>query len=43
VRHVLKVIGADIDTALGLTGSASVTELDRSALYQEGAPTSAPA
>jgi L-lactate dehydrogenase (cytochrome) len=37
VRHVLKVIGADIDTALGLTGCSSVAELDRSVLHHEGA------
>ena len=36
VRHVLKVMKADIDTALGLTGRRSVSELDRSALYQGG-------
>jgi L-lactate dehydrogenase (cytochrome) len=41
VRHVLKVIGADIDTALGLTGCTSVAELDRSALYHEGAAVAA--
>jgi len=32
VRHVLGVMKADIDVALGLTGCRSVTELDRSAL-----------
>src|SRR3982751_6256349 len=37
VQHVLKVMKADIDTALGLTGRTSVAELDRSALYQGGA------
>jgi L-lactate dehydrogenase (cytochrome) len=37
VRHVLEVMKADIDTALGLTGRTSVAELDRSALYQGGA------
>jgi L-lactate dehydrogenase (cytochrome) len=35
VSHVLRVIRADIDVALGLTGCRSVTELDRSALYRE--------
>jgi L-lactate dehydrogenase (cytochrome) len=35
VRHVLRVIRADIDVALGLTGRRSVAELDRSALYLE--------
>src|SRR5881227_2323315 len=38
VRHVLGVMKADIDTALGLTGQTSVADLDRSALYQAGAP-----
>src|SRR4051794_13758829 len=33
VRHVLEVMKADIDTALGLTGQTSVAALDRSALY----------
>jgi L-lactate dehydrogenase (cytochrome) len=33
VRHVLQVMEADIDTALGLTGQNSVRDLDRSALY----------
>jgi L-lactate dehydrogenase (cytochrome) len=33
VRHVLDVIRADIDTALGLTGNNSVADLDRAALY----------
>jgi L-lactate dehydrogenase (cytochrome) len=33
VRHVLEVMKADIDTALGLTGQTSVADLDRSALY----------
>jgi len=34
VRHVLSVIRADIDAALGLTGRRSVAELDRAALYR---------
>jgi L-lactate dehydrogenase (cytochrome) len=34
VRHVLRVIRADIDVALGLTGRRSVAELDRAALYR---------
>jgi L-lactate dehydrogenase (cytochrome) len=34
VRHVLEVMRADIDTALGLTGQTSVGDLDRSALYE---------
>ena len=33
VRHVLEVMKADLDTALGLTGQTSVADLDRSALY----------
>ena len=37
VRHVLAVMKADIDTALGLTGQTSISELDRSALYETGA------
>jgi len=36
VRHVLAVMRADIDTALGLTGQASIAGLDRSALYRRG-------
>ncbi len=35
VRHVLEVMKADIDTALGLTGQTSIAALDRSALYPE--------
>jgi L-lactate dehydrogenase (cytochrome) len=38
VRHVLAVLKADIDVALGLTGRTSIAEVDRSALYQSGAP-----
>jgi L-lactate dehydrogenase (cytochrome) len=33
VRHVLAVMKADIDTALGLTGQTSIAGLDRKALY----------
>ena len=33
VRHILAVLGADIDVALALTGNTSVAELDRSSLY----------
>src|SRR4051812_45658236 len=36
VRHVLKVMKADIDTALGLTGQTSIADVDRSALYEGG-------
>src|SRR5207302_229429 len=38
VSHVLEVMKADIDTALGLTGQTSITSLNPSALYQAGAP-----
>src|SRR5207302_7370132 len=38
VRHVLDVIRADIDTALALTGQTSLAAVDRSALYEAGAP-----
>jgi len=34
VRHMLEVMKADIDTALGLTGQTSIAGLDRSALYE---------
>src|SRR4051794_22469979 len=37
VRHVLRVMKADIDTALGLTGQTSIADIDRSALYDGGA------
>jgi L-lactate dehydrogenase (cytochrome) len=33
VRHVLDVMRADIDVALGLTGQTSLAAIDRSALY----------
>jgi L-lactate dehydrogenase (cytochrome) len=33
VRHMLDVLRADIDTALGLTARSSVSDLDTSALY----------
>jgi L-lactate dehydrogenase (cytochrome) len=36
VRHVLDVIRADIDVALGLTGTTSVTRIDGAALYRDG-------
>ena len=36
VRHMLEVMKADMDTALGLTGQTSVAGLDRSALYEAG-------
>jgi L-lactate dehydrogenase (cytochrome) len=34
VHHMLDVLRADIDTALGLTGHTSVADLDASALYR---------
>jgi L-lactate dehydrogenase (cytochrome) len=40
VRHVLDVMKADIDVALALTGQRSFAEVDRSALYHEGAAVS---
>ena len=36
VRHLLDVMKADIDTALGLTGQTAITDVDRSALYDSG-------
>jgi L-lactate dehydrogenase (cytochrome) len=36
VSHMLEVMKADIDTALGLTGQTSIADLDRSALYEGG-------
>jgi L-lactate dehydrogenase (cytochrome) len=38
VRRMLKVIRADIDVALALTGNMSVSDLDLAALYGGGAP-----
>ena len=35
VRHLVQGIRSDIDTALALTGSNSVSDLDRSAIYGE--------
>jgi L-lactate dehydrogenase (cytochrome) len=37
VRHMLDVMKADLDTALGLTGQTSIAGVDRSALYAAGA------
>jgi L-lactate dehydrogenase (cytochrome) len=37
VEHMLRVLMSDIDTALGLTGSNDVSELDRSVLVNRGA------
>jgi L-lactate dehydrogenase (cytochrome) len=36
VRHMLAVMKADLDTALGLTGQTSIAGVDRSALYDDG-------
>ena len=36
VRHMLEVMKADLDTALGLTGSTSIADVGRSALYDDG-------
>jgi L-lactate dehydrogenase (cytochrome) len=43
VRHVLAVMKADIDVALGLTGQTAIADLDRSALYMPGERTAPPA
>ncbi|HUZ30268.1 MAG TPA: L-lactate dehydrogenase [Solirubrobacteraceae bacterium] len=42
VRHVLKVMKADIDVALALMGQNSVTAVDRSALYTGESPALGP-
>ena len=42
VRHVIDVMKADIDTALGLTGQTSIADVDRSALYDGGARVAPP-
>ena len=42
VRHMLKVMKADIDVALGLTGCSSIAQLDRSALYEDSPLAGAP-
>src|SRR3954451_20876327 len=36
VRHVLRAMRNDLDTALGLTGQTSIAGVDRSALYDDG-------
>jgi L-lactate dehydrogenase (cytochrome) len=36
VRHVLRVLKADIDVALGLTGHTAFADIDQSALYDPG-------
>jgi L-lactate dehydrogenase (cytochrome) len=35
VAHVLRVMTADIDVALGLVGATSIAEIDRSVLYRD--------
>jgi L-lactate dehydrogenase (cytochrome) len=43
VQHVLEVMKADIDTALGLTGQTAIKDVDRSALHlPDGDPTRSP-
>ncbi len=41
VRHLLKVMRADIDTGLGLTGNTSFASVDRAALWHAGGATDA--
>jgi L-lactate dehydrogenase (cytochrome) len=36
VSHMLEVMKADIDVALGLTGQTAIADVDRSALYDTG-------
>ncbi len=43
VQHMLEVVKADIDTALGLTGNTSIRDVDRSALYHAGERVAPPA
>jgi L-lactate dehydrogenase (cytochrome) len=43
VRHVLEVMKADIDVALGLTGHTSIADIDGSALYRAETATEASA
>lgn len=38
VRHVLAILKADIDVALGLIGRTSLADVDRSVLYRDGSP-----
>ena len=38
VRHMLAVMRADIDTALGLTGQNRIADVDRAALYEAVSP-----
>jgi L-lactate dehydrogenase (cytochrome) len=38
VRHMLAILKADIDVALGLIGRTSLADVDRSALYRDGSP-----
>jgi L-lactate dehydrogenase (cytochrome) len=43
VRHVLDVMKADIDVALGLTGHTAIADVDRAALHAAGERTAPPA
>jgi L-lactate dehydrogenase (cytochrome) len=38
VRHILEVIRSDIDVALALTGHTSISDVDSSAVYEQGSP-----
>jgi L-lactate dehydrogenase (cytochrome) len=38
VRHILQVLGADIDVALALTGHTAISDVDSSALYEHSSP-----
>jgi L-lactate dehydrogenase (cytochrome) len=38
VRHMLAILKADIDVALGLIGRTSLADVDRSVLYRDGSP-----
>jgi L-lactate dehydrogenase (cytochrome) len=42
VRHMLSVLKADIDTALGLTGQNALADVDGSALYEADAASRVP-
>ena len=42
VRHMLSVLKADIDVALGLTGHTQISDVGRSALYSGESPVPRP-
>ena len=42
VRHMLKILQADIDVALALTACTSIADVDRSALYQSSPAIASP-